>query len=55
MSYHGLLYIDTDASHLGCGAVLMQKYDKEKLQPIHFASFRFNPREQRQRSFHELS
>ena len=40
-------YIESDASGIGVGTVLLQKDDKQKLRQIHFASFRFNAREQR--------
>ena len=47
--------IETDSSNQGTGAVLLQMDDQNKLQPIHFASFRFNEREQRQSiTFQEL-
>ena len=48
-------YVETDASASGIGACLLQPDDSNKLRPVHFASFRFNAREQKQSiTFQEL-
>ena len=47
--------IETDSSINGTGSCLLQKGDNGKVHPIHFASFRFSQREQKQSiTFQEL-
>ena len=41
-------YVETDASASGIGTCLIQPDDSNELRPVHFESFRFNAREQKQ-------